>query len=215
MANKDSQKTSAYKFKPRNRVSLYLSPVNDADLILARSQLGGKVFARVAKEALKTMSRGGYKSSYLAKARRKLNPSACKGRFKAVRTIIDLSTDKDLAVILGNAKPRKSGAVIKAALRFGLGSAYTIGCLLEGDEDFSLDFEERGLFFLANVPQVVAVGAIAKEEIRGEKKETKVTPKEESTPISFPQAPASVGTVSNSDFSDTSDDDILDMLDNM
>lgn len=189
-------------------VSLYLSPSLDADLILARSQLGGKVFARVAKESLRLMSRGGYKSAYIEKQRKKLDPTACKGRLKPVRTTIDFSNDRDIAVILMNVKQRKGCALIKAVLRFGLGSMFTVGCMLNGDSKLCEEFSDRGLFFLANVPQIAIVpSALPKTDASLEAKEEEV----KAVPASAPAMPK-MQLDTGGDFED---DDILSMLDNM
>jgi len=202
-------------------MTLYLSPSFDSDLIAALNQLGGKSFAKLAKESLRMMVRPGYKSSHLKKIKKQLDASKCPSKTGCVRIHLEfgLKGDEDIRIVLLNAKDRKRSSLVKQAIRFGIGPAFCVGCCLRSNEKLCSEYFESGMFFLANVPRFVDTRSKPTEKASSNKKvvEEKVSNKPILPSVSnFNQNQAPVFPSSEFKPLDTADDDdILNMLDNM
>ena len=186
---------------------LYLSPVNDADLICLLKQIGPRAFAKAAKESLRMSVRAGYQSKFLET----LHPDPTlsedgKGRSIRISIALGAEEDSDVRALLSNARPRKQGVLIKQSLRFAIGPYFTLGCFLKGDKGLCKDYTKRQLFFVENTVKISRA-----ERIVSKKKETPVAPVD-TAPVTVPEIALPVISGDGQDFTD---DDILSMLEMM
>lgn len=192
---------------PDTQRLLYLSYRTDADLICLLRQLGGHKFAKAVKESLRMMIRAGYTSKFMDKL--ELDP---KFKFdlkpEAVKVSISFNNrdDDDIRALLTSANGKHS-LVMKNALRYAIGTYFTVGYYLKGNEKLNKEYKDKKMFFIEGLP--------SKEKVRYV--EVKETPAPVPKAIVEEEKPAFVGIpLSTEDDSDTfEDDDILSMLENM
>lgn len=187
---------------------LYLSPVNDADLICLLKQIGPRAFAKAVKESLRMSVRAGYQSKFLDN----LHPDPTlsedgKGRSIRISIAFGAEEDSDVRSLLSNARPRKQGILMKQSLRFAIGPYFTLGCFLKGDKGLCKDYTKRQLFFVENTVKISRA-----ERITSKRREVPAAPVY-TAPVT--EEPVVSPPVISGDGQEFTDDDILSMLEMM
>lgn len=189
---------------------LYLSPKTDWDLINLYYQIGAKGFAKALKESLRKLIRPGYESKYLDSL--KPNPVDVAEYDKPIKVSLSFNSvkDADIRGLLGSCRQGHMTALMKQALRYGIGPYFTMGCYLNGDEKICKAFVDKEMFFIVSKTPLYAPVPVAPKQ----EKPIKAKPVEIPTvPAYVPEEPiVTVPTEGNSTFDD---DDILDALDNL
>ena len=191
---------------------LYLSALQDTDLISILNQIGAKKFAKAVKESLRMLCRPGYDSSFIREISKDIDMTyELPKPVKPVRIELSLASEKDEDIrgLLKSTKPRKASIVIKSAIRFAFGPYVIIGLNLIGDEKLCKKYAEKGLFFAIGLE---SKKTIVKTVVKEKEEKPKVTKKETLKPVISEPIIEKTAYEPIPESDELSDDDFLAML---
>lgn len=207
------------------RKTLYLSKRYDEDLISLLSQVGTRTFILFLKDALRGLTRPGYTPTAIGK--KVITPKKfgkCEDGVLIQTTFSDVK-DGDVISLLSSVKKGKTSLFLKTALRLSLGTYYSLGYYLNGNEALCDAFASKGIFFIQTDMPVQSVAEVKKSPRRPKKnkdvpRESAVRivpapePVREPEPIPVPCIETVPITAENNG-GDLSEDDILALLEGM